>query len=117
MEPSEGLGCWGVVWYAAKYYGYEFPRFEERLAEICDHLDVARDRFKELFEEVKDPQAGDVVMFSIRANGICDHIGIMLDSVRFLHSYPNGGVCVSRLNSPVYTKRVAGIYRWHKQST
>ena len=117
MDPREGLGCWGVVWYAARHYGYEFPRWEQYIEGFCQELDVARNRFAEYFDEVQEAAPGDVVMFSIRGNHVTDHIGIMISTTHFLHAYPHGGVCMSRLTSPVYKRRVMGIYRWRRSDT
>lgn len=117
MDPREGLGCWGLIHYAGQYYGYELPHFEDWIRSTVDELNEGVERFANLFEEVDTPQPGDIVTFSIKGTGIVDHIGIMISGTRFLHSYEKGGVCQGRLNSPVYQKRLTGIFRWTQQGT
>ena len=114
MTPEEGLGCWGVVRLAARHYGYEIPHFEEAIESATDELQEGVGRFSGLFKEVKHPEPGDIVTLSIKANGVVDHIGIMISNTHFLHSYERAGVCKSRLNSPMYQKRVVSILRWRR---
>ena len=112
MDPATGLGCWGAVWHAARCYGYEFPRFEEAIESTTDELADGVGRFSGLFEEVKDPRPGDVLLFRFEKM----HIGIMVTGTKFLHSYEGGGVCRSRLNG-MYRNRLVSILRWKQPST
>lgn len=111
LTPEDGLDCWGAVKLAGRYYGYDFPDFEQWLGAAAQTLADGKDRFEEKFDKVEDPEAGDIVLFSL--TGQIDHIGIMIGKRYFFHSYRRAGVCISRL-SKMYKARVKGYYRWRK---
>ena len=114
MIPEDGLGCWGAVRLAANYYGYEIPHFEKSVEQAKNELQYAVERFRDKFDEVDMAEPGDIVLLSIRGMSDVDHIGIMVSTTHFLHSYEKAGVCLSRLTSPVYQRRIRGILRWRK---
>jgi len=99
---------------AARYYGYELPDYDKAIECSTNELNDAFGRFRGQFDEVKHPEPGDLVMLSIKKGGLVDHIGIMISNTHFLHSYEKAGVCKSRLNSPMYQKRVVSILRWRR---
>lgn len=65
----------------------------------------------ESWEEVSSPEANCVVLFRMdRRQGT--HVGVMVDGQRFLHALKETGVCVERINSPLWHRRVIGFYKW-----
>ncbi len=63
------------------------------------------------WESVSSPEANCVVLFRMdRREGT--HVGVMVDGQRFLHALKGTGVCVERVDSELWKRRVIGFYRW-----
>jgi cell wall-associated NlpC family hydrolase len=65
------------------------------------------------WEKVSTPEANCVVLFRMEQRA-GTHVGIILDGARFLHVLKETGVCVERITSDVWKRRVIGFYRWGK---
>lgn len=66
------------------------------------------------WERLSSPEANCVVLFRMdRREGT--HVGVMLDGQRFLHALKETGVCVERVDSELWKRRVLGYYRWRAQ--
>lgn len=64
------------------------------------------------WREVKVPEANCVVLFRMdRREGT--HVGVMVDGERFLHALEKTGVCVEKVNSAMWKRRVIGFYKWN----
>lgn len=52
-------------------------------------------------------------MVAIRLSpGIVNHVGVYIGCGQFIHAYRNaGGVCVNRINEPIWKRRIEGFYR------
>ncbi len=117
----EGLDCWGLprLWYLEQY-GIELPSFGDRYGRELDaveraHIaDLVRGE-SEKWTRVRagHEQRGDLVLF--RVAGEEAHLGVVVDTGRFLHARPGTDSCVERYDSPIWARRVAGFYRWRWQ--
>lgn len=114
----EGLDCWQLVrLYYLEQYGIELPSFGDRYgralnaAERAHIAGVVRGE-AETWRRVPAGQerAGDVLLF--RVAGDESHLGIVVDGRRVLHARPVTGSCVERYDSPTWSRRVIGFYRY-----
>lgn len=64
------------------------------------------------FVRVEKPQFGDIVV--IRLFGLECHIGVVIESGKFLHSARNVGSILDRLER--YNKMIAGYYRHRERN-
>jgi len=101
-----GIDCYGLVRSAyAWQLGILLPRMGEKPAN--ENWQELRENWKEVSRDSIRPF--DVVLF--RAFGSPSHIGIALDSERFLHSSPAIGVCLHRLDSAQWHHKIIRVYR------
>ena len=69
---------------------------------------------KKLFIKIDEPEPYCIVGF--RVAGIVNHIGMVLENCKtFIHIARKRTVCIERLNSPMYKKRIDGYYRLLKK--
>jgi len=98
---KNGVDCSGFVSIIFKnVYEYNLPR-------------TAREQYlKGQKIRMNNISAGDLVFFrGVRGRGI-DHVGIFLDSGRFVHASLTNGVIISRLSEDYYSKRFVGACRY-----
>lgn len=114
----EGLDCWNLprLWYLEQY-GIELPSFGDRYGRALDaaeraHIaEIVRGESEQWARIRAGHEArGDLVLF--RVVGAESHLGLVLDTGRFLHARPAVGSCVERYDSPVWARRVVGFYRY-----
>lgn len=84
--------------------GVMLPRNSAKQAEYCQDLDR------------KDVEVGDLVFFATgKDKNRISHVGIMIDTKRFIHASSSKGVVISQIDTPYYTRtlrkfgRVPGI--------
>jgi peptidoglycan DL-endopeptidase CwlO len=103
-DPA-GFDCSGLVHYVFAQYGISLPRVVEEQWEVGDKI------------KEKEIKAGDLLFFSTKGPG-ATHVGIALDSERFVHA-PNstGVVRVEALSSAYWGSRYIGARRISKSTT
>ncbi len=96
QDKGAGTDCSGMVMSVYRdALGINLPRSSAKQAEYCDKI------------EGDEVGIGDLVFFATGKNRkSISHVGIMVDSDRFIHSSSSKGVVVSGLNTPYYTKRL-----------
>jgi cell wall-associated NlpC family hydrolase len=119
-RSRDGWDCWGVV--ASAYRdvaGIQLPTY---VADY-DEADLRDPRLAALVETAKSgaewqritlgprhaPRALDVAVFSILGRPL--HVGLMVDRRRMLHCHEGVGTVVEPIDSPMWAKRLEGIYR------
>lgn len=111
-----GWDCWGVVcvglWEVAKVYvpsytdGYDTTRGNEG-GEQLKRLIAAN---MESWQPAAQPfRPLDVALFRISGRPI--HVGLMVDRARVLHAEEKVGTFIERLSSPMWARRLEGVYR------
>jgi cell wall-associated NlpC family hydrolase len=98
-SPATGFDCSGLVQYVFSQEAIDLPRT------VAEQFGIG--------VRVRDDRvaAGDLVFFSARA-GAPTHVGIAIDSNRFVHAPDEGGVVrVERLTTPYWSQRLAGVRR------
>lgn len=105
-RSPKGFDCSGFTSYIFSRYGVKLSQSSR--TQINDGRKIARSEIKK----------GDLIFFRGRnsnSNAI-GHVGIVTDSdekgnVRFIHSATTGGVKVSTINEPYYSRRYVGSVR------
>lgn len=94
-EPGRGLDCSGLTYYAHRVAGVTIPRTS--LAQRRGARPVRR----------QSPRAGDMVFFRTGPGG--HHVGLMIDSERFVHaSSGTHRVRLATLRTPYWRARYLG---------
>ena len=113
----DGWDCWGVIcvayWdvagifvpsYADGYKGTSGREEYDRLERL-----VATNRQGDWIPARPPFRPLDVPLFRIAGRPI--HVGLMVDHQRMVHSEERVGTFIERLGSPMWTKRLEGVYR------
>lgn len=106
----DAYDCYGLALEVKRRLGQLPPDFEhpETPEEIHRVILAATDRFAALAA----PAPFSFVAFTIRYP-FTSHVGIVLeDHVRFIHVLEKARVCIERLDSPVWKRRITGYYEW-----
>jgi len=109
---SEGLDCWGLVRLVhAEQFNIDLPSLSDQY-DVSDRDSIADQMVAhaEGWQKVDVQRSGDVVLFRIM--GSISHIGIVTMPGFFLHVREGQESVVERLDSGVWKRRVAGIYRY-----
>ena len=113
-RDKKGVDCYGLVMQVYRILGIELPDYnsvpepEPRLInEIIKNNEY--DWIK--LEKYEIPC---VVTFWMTNSDFTSHIGVVIEEDRFIHARGTS-VCIERLSSPVWGKRIKGFYRWKNQ--
>jgi cell wall-associated NlpC family hydrolase len=97
-ESFDGADCVGLVRLYLRETGIELPP-EDGPRDARAWRDTARDRMARFLaahcERVVHPQRGDIVL--IRLPGQLAHVGVMVDSLRMLHTRADGCSSICRV--------------------
>lgn len=86
--------------------------------DMPEHSDICSDRgvhsrmiLKEQpnWQEVFSPAAGDCICFKIW--GMVTHIGMMVDSTRFVHAWHGADSCIESTKNIIWRHRIDGFFR------
>lgn len=113
-DATVGLDCWGLLrLFYAEQFGVVLPSHDERYlsSELRDQTcALARDEIARAWAAVDAPAFGDAVVLSVLGRPF--HVGIALDSFRFLHTLrPEQGAVIESLQSPAWARRIDSFYR------
>lgn len=102
--------CYGLALEVKRRLGEVPPDF--------DHPDTPEDIHRvilaasEYFQRIEAPQPFCFVTFTIRYP-FTSHVGIVLeDRNRFIHILEKAAVCIERLDSLAWKRRITGFYTW-----
>lgn len=102
--------CYGLAIEIYKRLGIELPEYES-FADP-EQIDLGmNDGRRNYLQEIPKPEVGCMVMFSIRPPYV-SHMGIMLDSNKFIHIMHKSQVSVERTDSLLWANKLAGFYRY-----
>lgn len=113
-NEKEGLDCWGFVRY---YYEVEksviLPKYEgvsstEIPKDECADFIVNSFTYT-LFDEVDNPSADDICLFSIGGNIL--HVGIIIDNKKMIHASRVAGVVIEDYVGDKWSKRISSFHR------
>lgn len=89
------LNCWGLI---CEFYKRELNIALDLYTDYDPNtMTKGYDKAKPEFNLVSSPEFGDIVAF-VTSAGACYHVGVMLDSNRFLHSQRGRGSQITPLS-------------------
>lgn len=114
-----GWDCWGLVRCAYRdVWGIDLPSWDDRYPD--GQTTASRDAMKDVVAAATGPAgtwarvsgAGvrDVVV--LRVTGRPIHVGLMIDAQRFIHAEHRVGSVIETLASPLWARRIDGIFRY-----
>lgn len=102
--------CWGLCMEVYRRLGKSLPEFLPAIAEpACIHGVV--NSAKNLFIEIQKPMPYCLVAFMVRPPFVT-HIGVVLDTNKFIHLLRKSRVTIERLDSIAWSKRIKGFYSY-----
>jgi cell wall-associated NlpC family hydrolase len=66
-----------------------------------------------VWDKIQSPKLHDLVVFNI--GGYPVHVGVMIDSKRFIHAHESCGIAIESVESVKWRNRINGYYR-HRDS-
>lgn len=112
-RSEEGSDCWGIVCLYYKHeMGIELPKLSGMYENTGQSALISGiiDAIKPRWTKIKDPQRGDVIVFTIA--GKETHVGVCINTHQFIHAFKGTDSCMENLNSHRWKRRIAGVYRY-----
>lgn len=116
-----GVDCWGLVYLAYRELrGVDLPTYADDYAErdlrgsrALGGLVAREAESWRLVRAAGEPSGAEDILdvVVLRLGGRPVHVGLYLGEGRFLHAEEKIGVVVERLASPMWARRLEGIYR------
>jgi cell wall-associated NlpC family hydrolase len=102
----EAYDCYGLCMEIYRRLGKKLPEFGSAVMPSLIDKMVAEGRAA--FTEIVMPEPCCLVLFKVRPPYV-SHIGVVLeDKTRFIHIMRNTSVCIERLDSAEWKRRIAG---------
>jgi cell wall-associated NlpC family hydrolase len=110
----DGVDCWGLVCLMYRDMDIDVPDYlhEYITSSNIESVAGAINKNKTHWRKVEAPEVGDVLVFNIM--GFPCHVGVYVGQGDFIHSFRGTAVCVERLNSLSWTRRLSEVYRWQR---
>lgn len=111
-----GCDCWGLVWLVqANVFHHILPSYADDYVSPDEAREVTAliNREQDLQANWKGTgfaQDGDILLFS-RPGGM-PHAGVAIGPSKMLHMARETASCVEDFSSPLWARRLTGIYRW-----
>jgi cell wall-associated NlpC family hydrolase len=109
----EATDCYGLVQlFYKEEFGIDVPDYlwAYTTAEDKESVSAAIEQNKTNWQQIDDPEYGDVLVFQIA--GYPMHVGIKMRGDDFLHCFQNTQSCLERLSSLSWSRRLVESYRW-----
>lgn len=112
----EGTDCWGLVRLIYKNeYNIDLPSFaDEYIPKDVAHISELVNQYNEGWEKLDTAYEGVGVLFNIV--GHASHMGVMIDSTKFIHSIEGANTSIGDINSPKWKRRLVGFYKYTNKS-
>lgn len=108
----DSFDCWGLVKEVYSRYGLYLPDYSIS-AYACDQIQHEIDGAKtnQEWEQIKEPTVPCLVLLKGDIT-FTQHIGIYVGKGKFLHASSKHGVCIERLESPIWKRRFRGFWQY-----
>lgn len=103
--PHE-FDCWGLLQTVLRRMGHSPTDFPSNPALLSQAL---ADEWQPIERGLVQP--GDGILLRSNERYVW-HVGVVLDGCRMLHARESVGACVERFDSPAYSRRIVGFYRY-----
>ena len=112
-RTRSGIDCWGLVrLFYSEQLGIEMPDYSELYSGASDpELGKTIATHMDGWTITSDAQPGDVCLFNIY--GEPAHVGVYVGARRFLHARDGRDSVVESLDSPQWSRRFGGFYRYN----
>jgi len=101
--------CWGLTMVVLQNFGYCLPDYPV-CAFDCARVNEEIEQQKHNWQEIKEPVAGCVVTMRMGLSPVVNHIGVCIGEGKFIHAREKTGVCIERLENPVFKSLISGFY-------
>lgn len=96
-RDTNGLDCWGLVKILLERQGYcHIPDYCISAFEL-DAIQNELEQKRHVWRKLESPVPGCVVLLANGCTPSANHVGMVVDERRFIHSYVKTGVCLSLL--------------------
>ena len=110
-DPATGLCCYGLVYYVKHMWGKAFPDYDKLVVNGCSNSLRLQAGIQEYFDCVDVPTREDIVAISTICTDEITHVGIMVDSRRFLHTTKETGVVWGAISTKAYRRKIRSFHR------
>jgi hypothetical protein len=112
-KDGEGpnYNCWNLCREVYRRAGRFLPKYSEYIAEIVKRNNLIQGIKNNDFIKIQRPEQLAIVAFRLRPKAIT-HMGVILDSYRFIHIRKKTGVAIERLDIGRWSKKIEGFYRY-----
>ena len=96
---SDGFDCSGLIYSTFKKFDITLPRSSHEMATVGTKIDL------------KSAQKGDLIFFINRGQRRINHVGMVVEVVKFIHSSTQSGVIISSTKEPYYNRTFVQLNR------
>lgn len=115
-RTREGADCWGLVRLVQKeVFDRDLPDLAyDDVADAEANEALAKRTAKALrltwweVGKMRDPIPGDILM--LKVGGFAGHVGVVIDSERFLHCWRGGNATIERYKAPQWKHRIESVW-------
>ena len=109
-KGTDAYDCWTLAQEIFRRQGKILPDFAHPGETSLIHKLFVEN--EDIGIKIDKPEPFCIVVFEV-VHGYKSHIGVVLeDSNKFIHAWKQaGGVCIERLDSPLWIRKIAGYYR------
>lgn len=105
----DAFDCWGLVMVALRHYGYELPDYHiSAFASAAIGAEISS--AQKTWEEITEPVPGCVVVMRFGRSATINHIGVYIGAGQFMHARDKTGVCIERVENPVFKQLIQGYF-------
>lgn len=107
----EAWDCYGLMYcFFRDVHGIDLPGYlNYSSTKEYEQLKSLIDEARPAWDEVNNPEIGDVALFNI--SGYPCHIGILVGKNKVIHTEERLGTFIEPLRGVIWGKRLSGIYR------
>jgi hypothetical protein len=109
------FGCWGLARFVAARAGRPLPYFPTPNSLDKRNALFVHVRDSDGFVKIAAPEPWTLATYLMKDGNskLRWHVGTVLeDTTRFIHTVPDSGVCISRLDDPLWELFFEGFYRY-----
>jgi cell wall-associated NlpC family hydrolase len=103
-----GVDCWGLCMLVFHRFGYELPEYPIGAFECAQiHQAIMQDR--QIWQELKEPQAPCLVIMRLGGKDFVNHCGIYLGKRLMLHTRSKTGSVIEKIDKPIFKPLIKGF--------
>ena len=113
-RDEKGLDCYGLVMQVYKILGIGLPDYNSASEPEPSLVNEIIKNNGCDWTKLEKYEIPCVVTFWVLNPDYTSHIGVVIEKDRFIHARGTS-VCMERLSSPMWAKRIRGFYQWKNQ--